>query len=287
MKIAILSDIHANWIALQAVAAEVESWQPDLVIVAGDLVNRGPRPLECLRFVLEKQRAAGWQIVLGNHEEYVLSQATPEAPRSGPSFAVHQASCWTYTRLQDQMAALQAMPFDLRWRGPDSGLIHATHASLRGTRDGVYHQTTDEELAKKIVPEAAALPPALFLVGHTHVPLIRRIHETLVVNAGSAGLPFDRDTRPSYARVEWRRQGWQAEIRRVAYDLAAAEKDFALSGYLDEAGPLIRLVVKELRLARGQLGGWVDRFQKQVLGGKISMQESVQQFIRESDRIAL
>ena len=48
MKIAVLADIHGNLPALEAVAAHVEAWQPDRVIVAGDLVNRGPRPLECL-----------------------------------------------------------------------------------------------------------------------------------------------------------------------------------------------------------------------------------------------
>ncbi|HLB49171.1 MAG TPA: metallophosphoesterase [Anaerolineales bacterium] len=60
MKIAILADIHANIVALQTVADHIGQWRPDAVIVAGDVVNRGPRPLGCLRFVQEKQRAKGW-----------------------------------------------------------------------------------------------------------------------------------------------------------------------------------------------------------------------------------
>jgi predicted phosphodiesterase len=258
------------------------------VIVAGDLVNRGPRPLECLRFVLDQQRRAGWLMTIGNHEEYVLHQAQPEAPRSGPFFDVHQASYWTYCHLRPHMAELQALPFELQLTAPDGKLIRITHASLCGTRDGIYPTTTDSELETKIGHEACSESasihvhsrPNLFLVGHTHIPLIRRLNGTLVVNAGSAGLPFDGDPRPSYARLTWQRGAWQAEIARVDYDLAAAEGDIYASGYFAEAGALIPLVALELKLARAQLGGWADRYQKPALAGEISVAESVQRFLK-------
>jgi predicted phosphodiesterase len=283
MKIAVLSDVHANWVALQAVADDIARWGADQVIVAGDLVNRGPRPLECWQFVQEMQRTAGWMITLGNHEEYVLEQARPEAPRSGPRFEVNQASYWAYLHLRNEIAALQALPFDLQLRDPLGRPIRITHASLCGIRDGIYPDTDDTELYTKIRddcdPNAAANPPALFLVGHTHLPLIRRLNGTLVVNAGAAGLPFDGDTRASYARLTWQRGNWQAEIARVIYDLAAAEQDFVASGYLEEAGPLIPLVVQELQQARARLGSWVDLYQKQALAGEITIAESVRQFL--------
>ncbi|HEX7974983.1 MAG TPA: metallophosphoesterase, partial [Anaerolineales bacterium] len=72
MKLAVLADIHANYVALQAVAAHIQAWQPDAVIVAGDVINRGPRPAECLHFVLEKEKTEGWRLVRGNHEDYVI-----------------------------------------------------------------------------------------------------------------------------------------------------------------------------------------------------------------------
>jgi len=101
-----------------------------------------------------------------------------------------------------------------------------------------------------------------------------------VVNSGSAGLPFDGDYRPSYTRLTWQQGEWQAEIKRIPYDLHRAEQDFLDSGYLEEAGPLIPLVVRELRQALPQLGGWAERYQKQVLAAEISMDESVQKFIQ-------
>ena len=75
MKLAVIADVHSNWRALQAVAADIERWQADRVVVAGDVINRGPRPVECLDFVLKMQRERGWRLVLGNHEEYVIHHA--------------------------------------------------------------------------------------------------------------------------------------------------------------------------------------------------------------------
>ena len=72
MKLAVLSDIHANYVALEAVTDHIESWGPDFVVVAGDIVNRGPRSGDCLDFLLEKQRTSGWEIIRGNHEDYVI-----------------------------------------------------------------------------------------------------------------------------------------------------------------------------------------------------------------------
>jgi predicted phosphodiesterase len=287
MKIAVLSDVHANWIALQAVAEDIARWGADQVIVAGDLINRGPRPLECWRYIQEMRRVRGWQFILGNHEEYVLHQAQPNTPRSGPWFDVHEASYWTYSRLAEHIADLQTTPFELSLSDPAGQPICITHGSLCGTRDGIYPNTTDDELQAKIghgpcsesAPVRVHARPALFLVGHTHIPLIRQLNGTLVVNAGSAGLPFDGDTRPSYARLTWQQNVWHAEIVRVSYNLAAAERDMTESGYLNEAGPLIPLVQVELRQARGLLGSWVSRYQKAALAGEISVAESVQRFL--------
>jgi predicted phosphodiesterase len=275
MKIAVIADVHANYVALQAIVAHIEAWQPDQVIVAGDLVNRGPRPLECLRFVQAKTTADRWLSVRGNHEEYVLEQANPDFPRQGPVADVHRGSRWTYEQLGSEVAVLDAMPLDLSLHAPDGGEIRITHASMRGLRDGIFPWTSNAELEKKISP-----PPALFLVGHTHTSLIRRLNGTLVVNAGSSGLPFDGDTRPTYARCTWKLGEWQAEIVRVDYDFAQAEHDFYTTGFLENAGHLALLVLRELKLARSQLGDWANLYQSRTLAGEISMHQAVTEFIK-------
>ena len=275
MKIAVIADVHANYIALQAISAHIEAWQPDQVIVAGDLVNRGPRPLDCLRFVQAKTAANGWLSVRGNHEEYVIEQADPDFPRQGPEADVHRGSCWTYEQLGSEIASLEVMPFELSLPAPDGGEVRITHASMLSLRDGIYPWTSDAELEHKI-----GRPPALFLVGHTHTPLIRRLNGTLVVNAGSSGLPFDGDTRPAYARCTWRQGAWQAEIVRVDYDFALAERDFYTTGFMENAGPLAVLVLRELQLAHSQLGNWANLYQRRTLAGEISMHQSVAEFLQ-------
>jgi predicted phosphodiesterase len=281
MKLAILTDIHANFLALQAVTAHLDAWQPDRVVVAGDIVNRGPRPAECLRLIQAKQEHKGWQVVRGNHEDYVISQADPKAPRTGHISEVHRASYWTYQQIGYDISNLEAMPFQVSFPAPDGSEVRVVHASMTGNRDGIYPETTDEELAPKIGydPELEA-PPALFCVGHTHRPLIRRLNGTLVVNAGSSGLPFDGDTRPSYAQMTWRDGCWDAKIVRIPYNLKEAEMEFTTAGYLEGGGPLVQLVLIELMYARSQLYNWAIRYQKRALNGEITMEESVREFLK-------
>lgn len=280
MKIAVLADIHANFAALQAIDDHVQAWKPDQVIIAGDLVNRGPRPLECLNLVQDRQHSQGWLLLRGNHEEYVINQTRTEELRSEHYFDVHRASYWTYCQLGGDVSALQAMPFQQVLRGPDGRQLQFVHASIRGTRDGIYPHTSDRELAPKIgLNGRPGETPAVFCVGHTHRPLVRMFQGILVVNAGSAGLPFDGDTRPAYAQISWQHGEWQARIVRVDYDLHQAERDFLDSRYWPEAGPLVELVRIELLNAQSMLYNWSIRYQDLALAGKISMEESVRRFL--------
>jgi len=283
MKLALLADIHANLPALQVVAAHLDAWGPERVVVAGDVVNRGPRPAECLDFVLDRQRRDGWLLVRGNHEEYVMVHARPGSPRSGPQFEVWQGSFWTYQKLNEDVSALEAMPFQVSLSAhddapdgaPKGDEIRVTHASMLGTRDGIYPRTPDDELSQKI-----GLPtPALFGVGHTHIPLVRSLNGTLVVNTGAVGLPFDGDVRASYAQATWRGGAWHAGIVRLDYDRARAERDFYETGFLDEAPGFAHLVQVELRTARSRVYEWLRAYEARVLAGELTMQASVREFI--------
>jgi predicted phosphodiesterase len=274
MKIAVLTDIHANLPALEAVAAHIEAWHPDRVVVAGDLVNRGPRPLECQQFVLEKQKNQGWLTVRGNHEDYVITNSLPDAPRTGPALDVHRGSFWTYQKLGGDIRPLLDMPFQQSLDGPNGTEVRVVHASMRNNRDGIYPETRDEALRKQL-----GIPPALLCVGHTHRSLVRWLDDTLVVNAGSVGLPFDHDRRAGYAQLSWSRNTWRAQIIRLDYDFMRAERDFFDTNFITDAGPLAQLVLIELRQARSQLFQWAARYQDRALAGEISVQDSVREFL--------
>lgn len=281
MRIAILADIHSNLRALEAVADDIERWRPDVVVVAGDIINRGPMPVECLQFVQCKQRDAGWLVVRGNHEDYVIEHSRPETPVSGPRFEIIRTSHWTYRRLGGQVDELQRMPFFVELDAPASeGKVRIAHASMRGIRDGVFEQTPDHILAEQVGDPA----PALFVVGHTHVPLTRMVNATLVVNVGATGLPFDHDVRPAHGRVEYRDGAWRAEVRRIQYDHARAERDYFESGFLDEAGPLAELILEEHRRGTSCLFQWVERYLQDVLAGRITVAEAACDYLATRKR---
>ncbi len=276
MKLAILADIHANLAALEAVIEDMDGWQPDAVVVAGDTVNRGPCPLACLELVQARQKADGWLVVRGNHEDYVIAHADPETPRSGLWFETHRNSFWTYRQLGEDVTTLVEMPFLVALPAPDGGEIRVVHASMLGNRAGIYPETGDEELRRKIAP-----PPAVLGVGHTHRPLVRRIDRTLVVNVGSVGLPFDGDRRAAYGRLLWQSGAWQAEIIRLDYDWARTERDFFESGFMGESGALADLILDEFYTARSRLYQWARGYQDRVLAGELSMAESVRLALAE------
>lgn len=275
LKLAILADIHANLPALQAVVEDILSWVPDRVIVAGDIINRGPSPMECLQLIQAKVDSDGWIILRGNHEEYVLNHEQSDAPTSGPEFDVHLASFWTFGKIKTALSKIRKLPLVHSFPDPNGNEIRITHASMVGIRDGIYIDTSDESLRRKV-----GEPAALFCVGHTHIPLIRNIDGTLVVNVGSAGLPFDRNIYPSYAKLTWCSGLWDAKIVRIDYDMHQAERDFFTTGYLEDAGSLARLVLYELREARSYLYQWALNYQNHVLAGRISMDSSVDEFLR-------
>ncbi|MCX6018683.1 MAG: metallophosphoesterase family protein [Chloroflexi bacterium] len=279
MKIALLADVHANQRALWAVYEDIERWRPDHVLVLGDVVNRGPRPHECLAFVQQRVADAGWRCVIGNHEEYVLREFR-QPDKASPLRETFRASQWTGACLGEAgIAAIEQWPFSLALNFELSGEVRVAHASMLHTRDGIFTETTHKEIRGKV----GAPLPAVFGVGHTHVPLQRTLapEQALVVNAGSVGMPFDGDPRAAYAQLEWRHGRWSARIMRVEYDRAGAVHDFAESGFLRDGGAHATVMLWELRLSRGLLFEWARDFEAAVLGGEMSMQRSVELFLRE------
>jgi predicted phosphodiesterase len=226
-----------------------------------------------LQIVLDKERSDSWQSVRGNHEDYVLSRSHDEAPPDDledPRLSIYRNSFWTYQQLNGELGALEAMPFQVSFTGPDGREVRVVHASMIHNRDGIYPETRDEELRKKIEPA-----PAVLCVGHTHRPLIRVIDQTLVANVGSVGMPFDRDTRACYGQLTWRNGEWGAEIIRLPYDHAQAEQDYFDSGFIPQAGPLTELMLLEFRRAQAHLHLWNRCYEQAVLTGEMLIGDSV------------
>ena len=103
----------------------------------------------------------------------------------------------------------------------------------------------------------------------------------MIINVGSIGLSFDGDARLAYAQLHWNKREWNSKIIRLNYDLSRAEQNFHISGYLDEAGPLVRIVLTELQKSRSLLYYWASKYQDGILNGTISVDKSVNEFLAE------
>lgn len=276
MKIAALGDIHGNHQALITVIDDVEAWNPDLVVVLGDIINRGPRSKDCYDLVREKASRLDWRVIKGNHEGYVLNFRDSHYSRESHDFQMREIIYWTYKSLTEgDLAQISQLPDEVTFSPTGCEPVQAAHASTAGDRIGIYPTTPAADLPGLIPVDAG-----LFLVGHTHQPLVRRYHDTTIVNAGSVGLPFDGDTRPAYAQLIYQGGKWSGEIIRVEYDRKAAEDDFYSSGFIPQGGPLAELVLAELRLGWPQLGKWFRQFEEPFRQDRISLENAVYEFLK-------
>lgn len=274
MKIAVFSDVHGNVPALEAVLGDIEAWGPDVTLVNGDLINRGPDSLGVLRLMQHRMPQA--YCVQGNHEGFALRQVGRERDPEDPAFDLRRFSVWTAAQMGPELEQVRAWPHHLDLEDPDGGSVHVTHGSVLGNREGILPETGDEELRAKLGD-----PRELFIAAHTHRPLVRHFDGTLVVNIGSVGAPFDRDPRAAYGRLTFHSGRWRADIRRVPFDRQATERSFVDSGFLDGGGPLARLMLTELRHCRGHMGHFMRRYYQPILDGAITVRRAVDCYLAE------
>jgi predicted phosphodiesterase len=271
-KIAILADIHANLHSLLAVSQEIDAWQPDYTIIAGDLINRGPQPRACIEYIMCRAKQDNWLVLRGNHEDYVLKMVS-SPPHEAILKEFNQPVLWTADQLDGQIRYLKNLPDQLELKAPDGTVLRAKHASMIHNRDGLYPETTNSDMRRKITPA-----PDVFITAHTHRPFIRQIDQTLVVNAGSAGLPFDLDTRAAYAQVTWNAGKWSAHIARVGYDVNKTASEIKVE-MAPLAGPIAKILHAELVSARSLLYSWAIAYQGPILKKKISVGDAVEEYL--------
>jgi predicted phosphodiesterase len=247
-RIAILSDIHGNAVALRAVLADVEAAGVERIAVAGDMIGFGPSPDDVVDLLL----ARGALMIRGNHEQdYVSPFATRELPSDWRTSPL-RAHYWTMDRLGPERRAFLA-------RLPDRLLLDETtlviHGSPRHVRDAVLAWTPDEELETMFAGDSARL----VFNGHTHRPLVRDIPSRRLVNVGSAGFSLDGDTRASYAIAT--RHGpdnWSVELRRVAFNLEAALAAYG-DGIWEVDRGFVAIMRRWLETGRDFFGPWLRR----------------------------
>jgi predicted phosphodiesterase len=274
MRIAVLADIHGNLPALEAVAADVGRLKPDLVFVAGDFQNRGPNPREVTKFVA----GSGWTLLRGNHEDYVIRQSQSFQTQDAADYYNWLPARWTADLTSDFVESIRQLPIATTLIGPDKLSITIAHGSPRSNNEGFFPTTPDAK-AKEMIGND---PPGLLCVGHSHLPFVRKLNATLLVNVGSVGFPFDGDRRASFGLITWDRNRWEVEIRRIEYAVEKVVEEFERVNFYQGAGPLSHLIRRELESARPHLTPFEYLFGAPLREGKLSIQKAVRAYMRMS-----
>ena len=218
---AVISDIHSNLEALNAVLADIEERGIKAIYCLGDVVGYGPNPRECLDLVIEKTK---W-CVLGNHDYGVFYEPT------NFNYAAERASFWTRETLEDE---LQKAPRDKRWEFLGKlPMRHRMKVKLGKTDAQIdfVHASPRKPINEYIFPDDVYTNPVkvrvlfervqhICFIGHTHLPGVFLDEpdfylpdelgdsypiiedEKAIINAGSVGQPRDKDNRASYVYVD-------------------------------------------------------------------------------------
>ncbi|WP_421617639.1 metallophosphoesterase family protein [Brevibacillus sp. TJ4] len=235
MKIAFLSDIHGNAVALEAVLDDIQKQKVDRICVLGDISYRGPEPKRALDMV----RALGASVIKGNADEWtvrgVRAGEVPETMRE----MMNREQQWTRAGLTDEdVAWLDALPSELVVSVSPTQSIHAFHATPDSLFEIVLPDKPTDELRDK---QMSAHDASIYIYAHIHLPFVRYIGGKCLVNIGSVGLPFDGLPQASYAIVQAEANRHRVSIERVAYDVERVAKQYEESGY-PNAETMIRVI---------------------------------------------
>lgn len=237
MRIALISDIHGNSVALDAVIEDMKTVRPDVLVCLGDIAAGGPDPAGSVDRLMD----LGCIAVQGNTDAGMIDMPSwwrDPMSRFHPADAVPgiEITVWSATGLAAaHRTFLAALPLTASVRLEATAELLAFHGSPRSFDESLTASTTTEELDEMFDGTRAGVLAG----GHTHVPLTRRHRRRVVVNPGSVGMPFADYGyigsvavlgHAAYAVVSSGEDGFDVERRIVEVDENRLEASVRASG---------------------------------------------------------
>src|ERR1700742_1991444 len=227
MRIAIISDVHGNLTALDAVLSDLRRQKPDVIFHGGDIPYGGCNPAEGIDCI----RQEGWPGVLGNTDE-MLWNAEPRAmleasaPKLKPLFRVLFDECGPATCKmigEERMVWLKQLPTELRHEGlggknssqTNQGQPEQSLVLLHAAPGNLWRAPMDSADDAELESTYKSLNAAIIVYCHIHRPFVRQVENMTVCNCGSVGSPYDGDPRGSYLLID----DGKPAIRRLEYDV--------------------------------------------------------------------
>jgi putative phosphoesterase len=218
MRIALVSDIHANWFALNSVLGRLRQERFDQLVFLGDAATFGPQP----RQVIETLQGLKCLNILGNTDDWLLRQPPEEATddEGGKLVDVYQ---WCAAQLADEhFEFIRTFQPTAEIALDASAALLCFHGTPASCRTGIFPTTSDEDIERLLAEHQARIMTG----GHTHLRMLRPYREITFVNPGSVGLPFvkahNRTYHPpwaEYAIIDWRADEFRVEFRQSAIDV--------------------------------------------------------------------
>lgn len=208
MKLLLISDIHANLEALETVL-EIPH---DKAICLGDIVDYGPEPDKCIDILRKKAIPT----IRGNHDNAVAFKVDCQCGYKYKHLSIATRE-YTWDILdKESIEYLKKLPFLIR-EEIDGKSLYLTHASPRSMFEYLKPETPDEEIQSMIDEAIEPVNADFLVVGHTHIPMNRRLGNLRIINPGSVGQPRDGDIRASC--VVFDTEDGKMEHMRLDYDI--------------------------------------------------------------------
>jgi putative phosphoesterase len=225
MRVAVISDIHGNLVALEAVVADLQAQAPDEIWCAGDLGWSGPWASECI----ERVRSSGWTTIKGNTDVWITGD--PQTVEGEDQRAEFRAVATAHHLDSEDARWLLDLP--VGHSGPGSVLM------VHGTPETAFDAPLPEAPGSDFAPYEGQA--SLVLYGHVHRAFVRRLKDgTVVANPGSVGLPMDGPTA-SYLLLDLDAPDFTLRHRRVEFD-----RDACIERARATQGPVGKLFLQNL-----------------------------------------
>lgn len=212
LRVAVVTDIHGNVPALQAVLDDIRRRGPfDRLIGGGDYCLSGPEPSAALDLIAEHADI----LLKGNTDRDIVDEGVHDPDLGNKK---RTAISWTRDQLGDvRLSTLDALPFQERVE-PPGGALHVVHANPRDLDRHIFPDMDD----KVVLDLIGDLEADLLVFGHLHIPFRRNVGGMRLFNVASCGLPRDGDRRAVWGAFAWSpERGWRGTIHRTEYDYGA------------------------------------------------------------------
>lgn len=220
MKIAVISDIHGNVQALNAVLCDIEKEKCDKIFCLGDLAMAGPEPAKTIDIIRDLEQASDFTVIQGNTDEMIANcdnQMLHILAEANPIMA-NALECDATVISDDQKNYLRSLA-PSKNIGEQGLKILLVHGSPRKNNENIFPNLSIEEVEEMIESTDADI----ILCGHTHVPCGYQTNtKQTVINAGSVGRPFSEEPKSCYAVIEIENGGFEVKHKFVEYDVKTA-----------------------------------------------------------------